>query len=82
MAARRPVLCAAALAVAALWLLHTAVAPAVPQPETFLAAGAPALRASAQSGAALAGAQPVPVASMVARQALPEPRPNDAMLPV
>mmetsp|Transcript_21363 Transcript_21363/g.48805 ORF Transcript_21363/g.48805 Transcript_21363/m.48805 type:complete len:107 (+) Transcript_21363:97-417(+) len=79
MAARRPVLCAIALAVVAAWLLH---ASAAPRQEAFLASGVPALRASGQRGGALAGAQVEPAAIAVSRRALPEPRPNDAMLPV
>mmetsp|Transcript_21362 Transcript_21362/g.48801 ORF Transcript_21362/g.48801 Transcript_21362/m.48801 type:complete len:110 (+) Transcript_21362:70-399(+) len=82
MAGRRPVLCAAVLAVAALWLLHSAVTPAAPRREAFLAPGAPALLSSSQSSGGLAGVQPQPTVAQVARQALPEPRPNDAMLPV
>mmetsp|Transcript_21364 Transcript_21364/g.48809 ORF Transcript_21364/g.48809 Transcript_21364/m.48809 type:complete len:110 (+) Transcript_21364:82-411(+) len=82
MAARRPVLCAFALAVVVVWLLNAAVAPVAPQPEAFLASGVPALRASGQRGGALAGAQVEPAAIAVSRRALPEPRPNDAMLPV
>eukprot|EP00408_Alexandrium_pacificum_P022004 CAMPEP_0171188858 /NCGR_PEP_ID=MMETSP0790-20130122/18049_1 /TAXON_ID=2925 /ORGANISM="Alexandrium catenella, Strain OF101" /LENGTH=106 /DNA_ID=CAMNT_0011653955 /DNA_START=71 /DNA_END=391 /DNA_ORIENTATION=+ len=79
MAARRPLLVSLALAVVALCLLNAAVAPNDAQ-ETFVASS-PALRASARSGA-FAGAQPGVVTSEVQMRALPEPRPNDAMLPV
>mmetsp|Transcript_25796 Transcript_25796/g.77930 ORF Transcript_25796/g.77930 Transcript_25796/m.77930 type:complete len:113 (+) Transcript_25796:99-437(+) len=85
MAARRPVLCTIAVAAAALWLLHAARAPVEPQQELFVVAtpaAAPALRALRRSGSALAGAEPAAFPTTVARQALPEPRPNDATLPV
>eukprot|EP00418_Pyrodinium_bahamense_P061011 CAMPEP_0179187060 /NCGR_PEP_ID=MMETSP0796-20121207/92805_1 /TAXON_ID=73915 /ORGANISM="Pyrodinium bahamense, Strain pbaha01" /LENGTH=112 /DNA_ID=CAMNT_0020891099 /DNA_START=71 /DNA_END=409 /DNA_ORIENTATION=+ len=85
MATRRPVLYGLALAVAALWLLQAAVTPAMQQ-ELFVvqtpAATTPALRATQGSAGTFAGAQQeVTLRSMVV-QALPEPRPNDAMLPV
>mmetsp|Transcript_107956 Transcript_107956/g.338039 ORF Transcript_107956/g.338039 Transcript_107956/m.338039 type:complete len:108 (+) Transcript_107956:70-393(+) len=80
MAARRPVLLALALAAAALWLLHTPMAPQE-QSQTFVASSS-ALRSTHAKASTLAGAQPQPPAQGVQMQALPEPRPNDAMLPV
>mmetsp|Transcript_26264 Transcript_26264/g.82400 ORF Transcript_26264/g.82400 Transcript_26264/m.82400 type:complete len:108 (+) Transcript_26264:75-398(+) len=80
MAARRPVLFTLALVAAAMWLLHTSMAPQE-QPQTFVASS-PALRSTRAKAGTLAGAQPQPPAQGVQMQALPEPRPNDAMLPV
>merc|ERR1740123_1661173 len=81
MAGRRPVLCCAALALTLLWLLHIATAPATPGQEVFAVSGTPALRVQRQNSA-FAGPQFEAGNSAIARQALPEPRPNDAMLPV
>mmetsp|Transcript_30252 Transcript_30252/g.68784 ORF Transcript_30252/g.68784 Transcript_30252/m.68784 type:complete len:106 (-) Transcript_30252:116-433(-) len=78
MAARRPVLCTLAAALAALWLLHAAVGPAE---QTFVSSS-PALRATSAKSGSFAGAQPQLLVQQVQMQALPEPRPNDAMLPV
>eukprot|EP00411_Alexandrium_monilatum_P036602 CAMPEP_0175362686 /NCGR_PEP_ID=MMETSP0095-20121207/17199_1 /TAXON_ID=311494 /ORGANISM="Alexandrium monilatum, Strain CCMP3105" /LENGTH=107 /DNA_ID=CAMNT_0016660569 /DNA_START=60 /DNA_END=383 /DNA_ORIENTATION=+ len=80
MAARRPVLCAAALALAALWLLRSA-SPQVPQQDLFVVSSSPALRATSAKGT-FVGSQVVAETARVSMQALPEPRPNDAMLPV
>eukprot|EP00443_Scrippsiella_acuminata_P055472 CAMPEP_0115410026 /NCGR_PEP_ID=MMETSP0271-20121206/20310_1 /TAXON_ID=71861 /ORGANISM="Scrippsiella trochoidea, Strain CCMP3099" /LENGTH=108 /DNA_ID=CAMNT_0002834197 /DNA_START=109 /DNA_END=435 /DNA_ORIENTATION=- len=81
MAARRPVLGAAILALAAAAALWSAVVPTTTQQEVFVVTS-PALRTARQSGA-FAGAQPEMAATAVtARAALPDPRPNDAMLPV
>mmetsp|Transcript_80262 Transcript_80262/g.202970 ORF Transcript_80262/g.202970 Transcript_80262/m.202970 type:complete len:109 (+) Transcript_80262:77-403(+) len=81
MATRRPVLGAAILALAAAAALWSTVAP-LPEQEVFVVTS-PSLRASHQRGA-FAGAQPetVSVTAVTARAALPDPRPNDAMLPV
>ncbi|CAE8665288.1 unnamed protein product [Polarella glacialis] len=73
--ARRPVLCTFAIAAACLWLLQ---APA--QDEVFVASS-PALR-SGRAGGAFAGDQLEVMESRMAMKGLPEPRPNDAMLPV
>ncbi|CAE8593302.1 unnamed protein product [Polarella glacialis] len=76
MACRRPLLCSLAFVMAAVWLL----APA--QEEVFVAT--PALRATSQKGT-FAGATSeaaMPVPSALIMKGLPEPRPNDAMLPV
>ena len=80
MAARRPLLSAAVLAVAVLCLLHAGLTPSTSDEELFVAPPQ-ALRASRQ-GAAFAGARPESAAGLAARAALPDPRPNDAMLPV
>mmetsp|Transcript_9414 Transcript_9414/g.18968 ORF Transcript_9414/g.18968 Transcript_9414/m.18968 type:complete len:108 (-) Transcript_9414:155-478(-) len=80
MAIRRPLLCTLAAAAAALWLLHAAVAPAG-EPQVFVASS-PALRATSAKAGAFAGAQLQASEQGVQMQALPEPRPNDAMLPV
>jgi len=81
MAARRPVLGAAVVALVALAALWSATAPAASEQEVFVVTS-PALRASRQGGA-FAGAQPeTAITTAVARAALPDPRPNDAMLPV
>ncbi|CAK0830048.1 unnamed protein product [Prorocentrum cordatum] len=76
MAARRPVLLTICLAAAAAWLLSSVLAPAAPQ---GFAAPQPALRAGrgASAGAAADG-----VAPAVVLRALPEPKPNEEMLPV
>eukprot|EP00420_Gonyaulax_spinifera_P035980 CAMPEP_0197876092 /NCGR_PEP_ID=MMETSP1439-20131203/5166_1 /TAXON_ID=66791 /ORGANISM="Gonyaulax spinifera, Strain CCMP409" /LENGTH=101 /DNA_ID=CAMNT_0043495361 /DNA_START=71 /DNA_END=373 /DNA_ORIENTATION=+ len=81
MAARRPVLCALALAAVGAWLVHAALVPSAPQQEVFVATS-PALRGLQQGSGAFAGSRAAPAVSVVAAQALPEPRPNDAMLPV
>eukprot|EP00929_Paragymnodinium_shiwhaense_P072165 TRINITY_DN3662_c0_g1_i2.p2 TRINITY_DN3662_c0_g1~~TRINITY_DN3662_c0_g1_i2.p2 ORF type:complete len:103 (+),score=29.52 TRINITY_DN3662_c0_g1_i2:64-372(+) len=75
MAARRPVLASIIALAAGLYLLHAAVsAPA----ETFVTS-TPALRATQR----FAGAQQEPrFLEAIAMKGLPEPRPNDAMLPV
>eukprot|EP00413_Alexandrium_margalefii_P015236 CAMPEP_0204530808 /NCGR_PEP_ID=MMETSP0661-20131031/10820_1 /ASSEMBLY_ACC=CAM_ASM_000606 /TAXON_ID=109239 /ORGANISM="Alexandrium margalefi, Strain AMGDE01CS-322" /LENGTH=107 /DNA_ID=CAMNT_0051536917 /DNA_START=91 /DNA_END=414 /DNA_ORIENTATION=+ len=80
MAARRPLLFTVASAVAALWLLSASVAPAEPG-QAFLAA-APALRATGTGAGTFAGAELGAARLGVQTRALPEPRPNDAMLPV
>mmetsp|Transcript_19095 Transcript_19095/g.35825 ORF Transcript_19095/g.35825 Transcript_19095/m.35825 type:complete len:102 (-) Transcript_19095:142-447(-) len=74
MAARRPVLFALAVA-ACVWLFSTSA----PQQEVFVVQS-PALRGQA----AFAGSsiELAAVESPVVLKALPEPRPNDAMLPV
>mmetsp|Transcript_95978 Transcript_95978/g.280536 ORF Transcript_95978/g.280536 Transcript_95978/m.280536 type:complete len:108 (+) Transcript_95978:72-395(+) len=80
MAARRPVLCVVALAAAALCMLHVAT-PAVQPEDLFVVASGPMLRATTGKGA-FAGVQQVMPSPSISMQALPEPRPNDAMLPV
>mmetsp|Transcript_26269 Transcript_26269/g.82417 ORF Transcript_26269/g.82417 Transcript_26269/m.82417 type:complete len:108 (+) Transcript_26269:3-326(+) len=80
MAARRPILCAVVAAAAALWLLRAAVVPA--EQERVFVASSPALRATGERAGAFAGAEPRAVQQGVQMRALPEPRPNDAMLPV
>jgi len=83
MAARRPIFGAAVLALVAFVALRSAViAPSAPEQEVFVVTS-PALRASRQAGA-FAGEQPevAGAVSATARSALPDPRPNDAMLPV
>eukprot|EP00443_Scrippsiella_acuminata_P110661 CAMPEP_0115698710 /NCGR_PEP_ID=MMETSP0272-20121206/66488_1 /TAXON_ID=71861 /ORGANISM="Scrippsiella trochoidea, Strain CCMP3099" /LENGTH=77 /DNA_ID=CAMNT_0003139081 /DNA_START=8 /DNA_END=238 /DNA_ORIENTATION=+ len=77
MAARRPVLGAAILALAAVAALWSTVAPSMPEQEVFVVTS-PALRASPQRGS-LAGAQPemASATALTARAALPDPRPND-----
>uniref|UniRef100_A0A7S1RGA1 Photosystem II reaction center protein L n=1 Tax=Alexandrium catenella TaxID=2925 RepID=A0A7S1RGA1_ALECA len=80
MVARRPVLCTAVCATAAIWLL-LAAAPAAPQQELFVVSSGPMLRATATRGA-FAGAEQAVASPSVSMKALPEPRPNDAMLPV
>mmetsp|Transcript_29483 Transcript_29483/g.68335 ORF Transcript_29483/g.68335 Transcript_29483/m.68335 type:complete len:98 (-) Transcript_29483:200-493(-) len=70
MAFRRPILCTLALAAACAWLLQT---PA--QDLDFVAPN----RAVGSMTAGVNAAEKTP---MVLMQALPEPRPNDAMLPV
>lgn len=68
-AARRPVLAAAILALVAFAALRAAVV----REDAFVATGAsPKLRASQQGQ----------LVAATARAALPDPRPNDAMLPV
>ena len=69
MAIRRPIL-SAVIAVVGVWLLLAAVAPE----QSFVVGKASTLRGAAST--------PVLVESAVVRQALPDPRPNDAMLPV
>eukprot|EP00420_Gonyaulax_spinifera_P023242 CAMPEP_0197899064 /NCGR_PEP_ID=MMETSP1439-20131203/45549_1 /TAXON_ID=66791 /ORGANISM="Gonyaulax spinifera, Strain CCMP409" /LENGTH=80 /DNA_ID=CAMNT_0043519829 /DNA_START=66 /DNA_END=305 /DNA_ORIENTATION=+ len=80
MAARRPVLCALVLAIVGTWLLNSALAPAAHQQELFVATST-ALRGVQQGSGAFAGSGALPAAPAVATRALPEPRPNDAMLP-
>ncbi|CAK0885874.1 unnamed protein product [Prorocentrum cordatum] len=77
MAARRPVLLALCLAAAAAWLLIGAAAPAAQQ--GFVAPASPALRAGRS---VLAGAEFETAAPAVILRALPEPKPNEEMLPV
>ncbi|CAK0876074.1 unnamed protein product [Prorocentrum cordatum] len=78
MAARRPALLALGLAAASAWLLSGALAP--PAPRGFVAPSpARALRAG---GGALAGAGAEKAVPAVILQALPEPKPNEEMLPV
>mmetsp|Transcript_62488 Transcript_62488/g.203881 ORF Transcript_62488/g.203881 Transcript_62488/m.203881 type:complete len:101 (-) Transcript_62488:68-370(-) len=73
MAARRPVLAAAVLALCAFVALQVAFAPV--EEETFVNAS-PAVRSlRATASAPLA-------APLTAREALPEPIPDDAILPV
>eukprot|EP00443_Scrippsiella_acuminata_P062284 CAMPEP_0115547092 /NCGR_PEP_ID=MMETSP0271-20121206/93465_1 /TAXON_ID=71861 /ORGANISM="Scrippsiella trochoidea, Strain CCMP3099" /LENGTH=92 /DNA_ID=CAMNT_0002980507 /DNA_START=74 /DNA_END=349 /DNA_ORIENTATION=+ len=69
-AARRPLLAVAVLALVA----FAAVRVALVQEESFVApsGASPKLRASQQG----------PLVAATARSALPDPRPNDAMLPV
>mmetsp|Transcript_93164 Transcript_93164/g.290457 ORF Transcript_93164/g.290457 Transcript_93164/m.290457 type:complete len:109 (-) Transcript_93164:6-332(-) len=81
MAARRPVLCALAAAAAALWLLRSAVVVPAEQEQAF-AVGSPALRGAGAQEGSFAGAELQAVQRGVPTRALPEPRPNDAMLPV
>eukprot|EP00930_Biecheleria_cincta_P062947 TRINITY_DN483_c0_g1_i1.p2 TRINITY_DN483_c0_g1~~TRINITY_DN483_c0_g1_i1.p2 ORF type:complete len:109 (-),score=27.23 TRINITY_DN483_c0_g1_i1:133-459(-) len=81
MALRRPVLCVFALAIAGLWLMQ---APEDSQEQVvFVVPSSPALRATAQSNSGFAGAAAVQENGFAtAMKALPEPKPNDAMLPV
>eukprot|EP00931_Biecheleriopsis_adriatica_P026206 TRINITY_DN1595_c0_g1_i4.p1 TRINITY_DN1595_c0_g1~~TRINITY_DN1595_c0_g1_i4.p1 ORF type:complete len:103 (-),score=25.74 TRINITY_DN1595_c0_g1_i4:16-324(-) len=74
--ARRPML--ASLALVAACLLWAAS----PQEEQAFVAQSPALRATAQSQGSFAGSLKIQTVPTTAMQALPEPRPNDAMLPV
>eukprot|EP00931_Biecheleriopsis_adriatica_P115511 TRINITY_DN9129_c0_g1_i1.p1 TRINITY_DN9129_c0_g1~~TRINITY_DN9129_c0_g1_i1.p1 ORF type:complete len:104 (-),score=25.75 TRINITY_DN9129_c0_g1_i1:57-368(-) len=76
MAARRPVLCAIVLAAACIWMLR---APAASEDQVFLVPTR-ALRTASQGN--FAGAELRADSPLVVMQALPEPRPNDAMLPV
>ncbi|CAK0824055.1 unnamed protein product [Prorocentrum cordatum] len=69
MAARRPVLLALCLAAASAWLLSGVAAPPA-APQGFVAPS-PALRAGVERAAL-----------SVALRALPEPKPNEEMLPV
>ncbi|CAK0824056.1 unnamed protein product [Prorocentrum cordatum] len=78
MAARRPVLLALCLAAASAWLLSGVAAPPA-APQGFVAPS-PALRAGARG--AMAGAEVERAALSVALRALPEPKPNEEMLPV
>eukprot|EP00441_Pelagodinium_beii_P047777 CAMPEP_0197621974 /NCGR_PEP_ID=MMETSP1338-20131121/2386_1 /TAXON_ID=43686 ORGANISM="Pelagodinium beii, Strain RCC1491" /NCGR_SAMPLE_ID=MMETSP1338 /ASSEMBLY_ACC=CAM_ASM_000754 /LENGTH=104 /DNA_ID=CAMNT_0043191567 /DNA_START=73 /DNA_END=387 /DNA_ORIENTATION=+ len=77
MAARRPVLCVAALAAVCLWMLY---APA--QEEELFVVSTPALRASSLASGSFAGAESKAEKPLLLMKALPEPRPNDAALPV
>uniref|UniRef100_A0A6T1KSA8 Photosystem II reaction center protein L n=1 Tax=Alexandrium monilatum TaxID=311494 RepID=A0A6T1KSA8_9DINO len=79
MAVRRPMLCIAVFALAAVWMLQVA-SPAAEQQDLFVVS-TPMLRATGVKGT-FTGAQQVTTAPGVSMQALPEPRPNDAMLPV
>ena len=81
MAFRRPVVSVAVLAIAAIVVLRCSFG--FYSSTTFTTAtSAPALRASSAS-VNLAGIYSTPEGvRLVALQALPEPRPNDAMLPV
>mmetsp|Transcript_71545 Transcript_71545/g.141879 ORF Transcript_71545/g.141879 Transcript_71545/m.141879 type:complete len:109 (-) Transcript_71545:80-406(-) len=81
MAARRSMVSVIVLAIAAVAVLRCSLAASNSAAFTT-ATGAPSLRAH-YSSANLAGAPDMPDAvRRVAAQALPEPRPNDAMLPV
>eukprot|EP00437_Effrenium_voratum_P013720 CAMPEP_0181446026 /NCGR_PEP_ID=MMETSP1110-20121109/25893_1 /TAXON_ID=174948 /ORGANISM="Symbiodinium sp., Strain CCMP421" /LENGTH=82 /DNA_ID=CAMNT_0023570093 /DNA_START=60 /DNA_END=305 /DNA_ORIENTATION=- len=73
MAFRRPVLCVAAL-VACVWFLTPEA-----EPEVFVTPVA--LRGSTAQGNFVGLEAPAPESVLVLK-ALPEPRPNDAMLPV
>eukprot|EP00930_Biecheleria_cincta_P070010 TRINITY_DN5767_c0_g1_i1.p1 TRINITY_DN5767_c0_g1~~TRINITY_DN5767_c0_g1_i1.p1 ORF type:complete len:109 (+),score=22.55 TRINITY_DN5767_c0_g1_i1:71-397(+) len=81
MALRRPMLGSFALALAGLWLMQ---APTdVQEQVVFIVPQSPALRATAQFQGGFAGVSQVPLdGATTAMQALPEPKPNDAMLPV
>ncbi|CAK0821811.1 unnamed protein product [Prorocentrum cordatum] len=79
MAARRPVLLALGVAAAGLWLLSGVLAPAAAETPAFVAPS-PALRGPARS--TLAGAELERAVPAVALRALPEPKPNEEMLPV
>merc|ERR1719265_3114804 len=80
MAARRPVL--ACVALVAVWLLHGA-APAENEGVFVVPASQPALRSAYRKGSdAFAGAEWEAAPPGVIAHGLPEPRPNDAMLPV
>eukprot|EP00929_Paragymnodinium_shiwhaense_P072164 TRINITY_DN3662_c0_g1_i1.p3 TRINITY_DN3662_c0_g1~~TRINITY_DN3662_c0_g1_i1.p3 ORF type:complete len:107 (+),score=21.42 TRINITY_DN3662_c0_g1_i1:66-386(+) len=79
MAARRPVLASIVALAAGLCLLHAALAPATQPEQLVFITSSPALRATQR----FAGTQQEPrVLETVAMKGLPEPRPNDAMLPV
>eukprot|EP00414_Alexandrium_minutum_P005139 CAMPEP_0113843010 /NCGR_PEP_ID=MMETSP0328-20130328/13018_1 /TAXON_ID=39455 /ORGANISM="Alexandrium minutum" /LENGTH=107 /DNA_ID=CAMNT_0000811929 /DNA_START=89 /DNA_END=412 /DNA_ORIENTATION=+ /assembly_acc=CAM_ASM_000350 len=80
MALRRPILCSLVAAAAVLCLLRGTVVPGEQEP--VFVASSPALRASGARSGSFAGVQPQAPAIAVQMQALPEPRPNDAMLPV
>mmetsp|Transcript_42927 Transcript_42927/g.80100 ORF Transcript_42927/g.80100 Transcript_42927/m.80100 type:complete len:99 (+) Transcript_42927:69-365(+) len=71
MAFRRPILCVLAMAAACAWIASPV--------EDFVAP--PSLRGAAAEGA-MVGTLPASKATLVILKALPEPRPNDAMLPV
>mmetsp|Transcript_47961 Transcript_47961/g.129316 ORF Transcript_47961/g.129316 Transcript_47961/m.129316 type:complete len:101 (-) Transcript_47961:172-474(-) len=73
MAGRRPVLLALCIAAAGLWLLSSVAAP------QGFAAPSPSLRAR---GGAFANAEVEKAAPAVVLRALPEPKPNEEMLPV
>eukprot|EP00446_Apocalathium_sp_SHHI-4_P005082 CAMPEP_0177193682 /NCGR_PEP_ID=MMETSP0367-20130122/22570_1 /TAXON_ID=447022 ORGANISM="Scrippsiella hangoei-like, Strain SHHI-4" /NCGR_SAMPLE_ID=MMETSP0367 /ASSEMBLY_ACC=CAM_ASM_000362 /LENGTH=91 /DNA_ID=CAMNT_0018641579 /DNA_START=35 /DNA_END=307 /DNA_ORIENTATION=+ len=82
MAARRPVLCVVSLALLALCAMWAGVAPSAD--EAFVA-NSPALRVTVRGdrGAFAGASQPVVAAQAeIARAALPEPIPDDAILPV
>merc|ERR1719188_1885153 len=70
MAARRPVLCAFAMAAVGAWMLSAMFAPSAP--EAGFVSSLPALRTTSAPA----------VAPATALRALPEPRPNEEMLPV
>eukprot|EP00929_Paragymnodinium_shiwhaense_P072169 TRINITY_DN3662_c0_g4_i1.p2 TRINITY_DN3662_c0_g4~~TRINITY_DN3662_c0_g4_i1.p2 ORF type:complete len:107 (+),score=27.55 TRINITY_DN3662_c0_g4_i1:63-383(+) len=79
MAARKSLLAVVVAACAACCLLSLLAAPALEADVTFVAASTPALRATNR----LAGQQQqTHVLDAIAMNGLPEPRPNDAMLPV
>eukprot|EP00930_Biecheleria_cincta_P051855 TRINITY_DN3706_c0_g1_i1.p1 TRINITY_DN3706_c0_g1~~TRINITY_DN3706_c0_g1_i1.p1 ORF type:complete len:109 (-),score=19.62 TRINITY_DN3706_c0_g1_i1:30-356(-) len=81
MALRRPVLGSFALALAGLCFMH--VPTNVQEQAVFVVPQSPALRATAQFQRGFAGAPQVQAdGPATAMQALPEPKPNDAMLPV
>ena len=81
MANRRPVLGCFALALAGLWFMQ---APTDVQEQlVFVVPQSPALRATAHFERGFAGAPQVQAdVTATALKALPEPKPNDAMLPV
>eukprot|EP00930_Biecheleria_cincta_P051857 TRINITY_DN3706_c0_g1_i3.p1 TRINITY_DN3706_c0_g1~~TRINITY_DN3706_c0_g1_i3.p1 ORF type:complete len:109 (-),score=16.11 TRINITY_DN3706_c0_g1_i3:218-544(-) len=81
MALRRPVLGSLALAIAGLWFMQ---APTDMQEQlVFVVPQSPALRATAQFERGVAGAPKTQTdGPATVMQALPEPKPNDAMLPV
>eukprot|EP00440_Ansanella_granifera_P060599 gb/GFBE01065680.1/.p1 GENE.gb/GFBE01065680.1/~~gb/GFBE01065680.1/.p1 ORF type:complete len:104 (+),score=28.85 gb/GFBE01065680.1/:1-312(+) len=76
MAARRPILISLALATACLWMMSG-------QQEEVFVVQSPVLRGASQSGA-FTGATIVELQAgeAISMKALPEPKPNDAMLPV
>eukprot|EP00931_Biecheleriopsis_adriatica_P026209 TRINITY_DN1595_c0_g3_i1.p2 TRINITY_DN1595_c0_g3~~TRINITY_DN1595_c0_g3_i1.p2 ORF type:complete len:110 (-),score=29.38 TRINITY_DN1595_c0_g3_i1:56-385(-) len=80
-ASRRPMLCLLALAAAAVWLMQS---PAVPEEElVFLVPQSASLRGVSQSQGSFTGStDAVEMQTQTVMKALPEPRPNDAMLPV
>mmetsp|Transcript_9073 Transcript_9073/g.20029 ORF Transcript_9073/g.20029 Transcript_9073/m.20029 type:complete len:108 (-) Transcript_9073:84-407(-) len=80
MAVRRSALAVFLVAAAGLLLLQSSLEPAEAPQELFVVAS-PSLRATRSSGN-FAGAEFAVAAPTVTLQALPEPRPNDAMLPV
>mmetsp|Transcript_94741 Transcript_94741/g.187716 ORF Transcript_94741/g.187716 Transcript_94741/m.187716 type:complete len:109 (+) Transcript_94741:65-391(+) len=81
MATRRPVMSVAVLAIAAIMILRCSFGSY--SSATFTTAtSTPALRASSASNNLATAYSTSETARLVTLQALPEPRPNDAMLPV